>query len=125
MCVLAAACSSAMHRVCSPDEVIPAVFVDAAALAVAEPKTVEVCLDRQCVSFGDTSFGVPSEDESLTVLPVLGDHSERTILVRTRLGEVLAGPSRVEIPTVDAGCPGAGLQGHFVVTDDGKIEQEP
>lgn len=125
VCVVAAACSSATHRVCSPgEEAVPVVFVDAAALAIAKPETVQVCLDRECRPFGDTHLSGTPESESTTVLAVL-DLSERTILIETRLGAVLAGPSMVEIPIVGAGCPGAALQGRFVVTDGGKIEQAP
>ncbi|MCP3989956.1 MAG: hypothetical protein GY724_12845 [Actinomycetia bacterium] len=60
------------------------VTVDAKALVVTESEGVEVCLDRQCRPFGDKSFGFPSDNESLTGLPILGDQGDRTILIRTR-----------------------------------------
>lgn len=108
-------------RECSPDQAVPAVFVDTALLALDEPQNVLVCLDDECSELG---FGA-GRDDSVTEVRVDGDQIQRTIVVRTLAGEVIAGPSRIEIPVVEEGCPGEALQGSFVVSENGEIEQVP
>lgn len=116
------ACSS---KTCTLVGGIPMVSVDTSALTIDDPATTEVCLDDRCVAMGDAEVLGPEPDGSITVIDVKGDESERTIVVRTIDGEVLAGPSVVEIPTIypnGEGCPGEALQGRFSVGADGEIE---
>lgn len=116
-----AACTLQGQQGCSPDQAIPAAFVDTALLFPDEPDRVVVCLDDECSSLG---FG-GGPNSTVTEVRADGDRIQRTIVVRTLDGVVLAGPTLVELRVVEEGCPGEALQGSFFVSQEGKIKPAP
>lgn len=121
-CLILTSCSVGTEQACSSGQVLPTVFVDSSELEFEDLDGVLVCLDRLCEQLGDTTVnGGRDEGGSMTVLAVIGDQPRRKLSIEAD-GEVLAGPWDIQIPVVDAGCPGAGLQGRFSIAEGGRIE---
>lgn len=113
-------------RNCTLVDPTPGVVVDTADYPIDRPEEVEVCLDDRCVPLYEI------EEQALiltrngleTAIRVGGDDRERTIVIRSLSGQVLAGPAVVDLTLVQPngeGCPGKALQGRFRVDADGLI----
>ncbi len=120
-CFALVACSLPGFRQCSPDQAVPAAFIDTGLFAIDDPDRTLVCLDVDCSPLGQGA----GRDGTVTEVPVIGDRIQRSIVIRTVDGVVLAGPTVVELPVLEVGCPGEALQGHYVVSETGEIDEVP
>lgn len=116
--------SGCSERACTLVAAVPMVVVDTSALEIGDPDMVEVCLDEVCALVSESPLRERFSDLQETMIAVTGDESQRTLVVRAIDGEVLAGPQRVDIPTVypnGEGCDGEALQGRYLVDAAGSF----
>ncbi|MGB5755983.1 MAG: hypothetical protein WBM50_03635 [Acidimicrobiales bacterium] len=119
--LLLAACES---RSCTLVAPVSGVVVDTADYPIDRTDEVEVCLDDRCVPLYEIEVTSLGHGGSGTVIRVEGDARERTIVIRSHSGQVLAGPAVVDLALFQPngeGCPGVALQGRFRVDADGVI----
>ncbi|MCP4967943.1 MAG: hypothetical protein GY926_22250 [bacterium] len=103
---------------------VPGVVVDTADLRIGDPDEVEVCVNNRCLPLYEIEEPSLGHGESETVIRIEGDARERTIVIRERSGQILAGPAVIDLELFEPngeGCPGSALQGHFRVSADGVI----